>query len=130
MIAQFFHREVVVGEKVKLGVGLLLLAGCGVWLSFYYGTKPKPGEPVAHLQPLACAACGAAYAGEAGALPTKCQKCGKNEAYRALKCRNCNTLFPLVRAEGSFADKAGVKCTKCGKSSFTTEISSDELQKP
>jgi DNA-directed RNA polymerase subunit RPC12/RpoP len=118
-----------VNDKVKIGVALLLLVGAGAWLSFYYGTKPKPGEPVRVVQPLACAACSAAYAGEAGGLPAVCEKCGKKEAYRALKCRGCNAIFPLVRASDSFAGQSDIKCTKCGKSSFS-EVSPNDLQKP
>ena len=117
-------------DKVKLGVALALLVGSGIWLSMYYATKSKPGDPVEHTQPLACAACGAAYAGDAGVLPTTCQKCSKKEAYRALKCLGCKAIFPLVRASESFGDQAAVKCTKCGKSKYTTEVSPNDLQSP
>lgn len=122
-----YIREIVVSDKVKVGVALLLLVGSGVWMAYYYTSKPVAGDTVEHTQPLACAACGAAYAGEAGTLPATCEKCGKKEAYRALKCRGCNAIFPLIRSAEAFVEKAGIKCNKCGKSNFT-EVSPNDLK--
>jgi DNA-directed RNA polymerase subunit RPC12/RpoP len=118
-----------VNEKTKLGAAFLVLLGCGLWLSYYYGTKPKKGESVANMQPLACASCGAVFATEAGELPVECAKCGKKDAHRALKCNECKTIFPLVRSAESFVQPAGTKCTKCGKSNFTAEVSPDDIPK-
>lgn len=115
-------------DGAKLGAAFLLLLGCGLWLSYYYGTKPKKGEPVANLQPLACAACEAVFAAEAGELPIACIKCGKKEAHRAIKCRDCKAISPLVRTPESFVAPGGTKCRKCGKSRFT-EVSPDDIPK-
>ena len=116
-------------DTVKLGAAFLVLLGCGLWLTYYYGTKPEKGETVAHMQPLACAACGAVYAAEAGEPPVECAKCRKKEAYRAVKCLSCKAIFPLVRTSGSFSQPGGTKCTKCGKSKYTDEVTPNDIPK-
>ena len=115
-------------QTVKLVVAFIVLLGCGLWLTYYYGTKAKKGEPVENLQPLACASCGAVFAKEAGQLPVDCIKCGKKDAHRALKCRECKAVFPYIRTAENFGQAGGVKCNKCGKSKFT-EVSPDDIPK-
>ena len=115
-------------DGVKLGAAFLVLLGCGLWLSYYYGSKPKKGETVAHMQPLACAACGAVFAMEAGDPPVTCIKCGKKDAHLALKCRECKNIYPFVRTAENFGQPGSTKCNKCGKSKFT-EVSPDDIPK-
>ena len=111
-----------------MGAAFLVLLGCGLWLTFYYGTKPKKGETVAHMQPLACASCGAVFAMEAGEPPVTCIKCSKKDAHFAIKCLACKNIYPLVRTPESFGKPGSTKCPKCGKSKFT-EVSPNDIPK-
>lgn len=115
----------------KVVACLAVIAGCASWLFYYQASQPAPGEPVRHRAPVSCASCGQAYDGFLGAEPSKCVKCGEKSAWRALKCTNkgCGAIFPRIK-DGS-ADEDGRepvnKCTKCGKSWYTAELTLEDL---
>ncbi|MFN0136285.1 MAG: hypothetical protein ACKVS9_09235 [Phycisphaerae bacterium] len=112
-------------KHVQTGVMLALIAGCGLWLTYYYKSQPEPGEPVAVRMPLACTACGKAYVSSVGRQPAKCLECGKDAAWRCRKCKACGTFVPLVKADG--ADKPTAECSKCKKKTSLIEVGANEL---
>lgn len=114
-------------KVIKAVAALALIVGCVVWLLSYYSSRPEPGEPVAMRFPLACSACGKAYIGMLGKQPAKCHYCSQTAVWRAVKCRDCGTVYPFIR-EDDGAVKAA--CTKCKKTNFTEGIAPDELPEP
>ena len=111
---------------------ILVIVGSLSWLTWFYASQPEPGEPIAHMMPVACDACGAAYGAMVGKQPAKCIKCGKKAAWRAFKCLNadCKTIFPYKGAGKSIEDQPPAQCPKCGGSRCTPEISPDEIEMP
>jgi DNA-directed RNA polymerase subunit RPC12/RpoP len=108
---------------------IIVIIAAGVRLVWYFGSRPKPGEPVAHLMPVACAACGETYADTIGSQPAKCRFCGAKAVWRAVQCRDCGTVFPLIR-DPSQPDPTDLgRCPKCG-SRRTGEVDPDAIREP
>ena len=98
-------------------------------LLWYFGSRPEPGEPVAHLMPAACAACGKAYQDTIANQPAKCRFCGAETVWRAAQCRDCGTVFPLIRDPSRLDPGELGRCPKCG-SRRTGEVSPDAIAQP
>lgn len=112
-------------KHLKTGILVALIAGCGVWLLYYYKSQPDAGEPVAVRLPIACASCGSAYVSSLGKQPAICKDCGKETAWRCRKCKACGTFVPLIKLEGK-SQPTG-ECGKCKKKTPLVEVGADEL---
>ncbi len=108
---------------------IIIIVAALARLLWYYGSRPEPGEPVAHLMPAACAACGKTYRDTIGAQPAKCRFCETKAVWRAVQCRDCGTVFPLIRDPSQLDPGELGRCTKCG-SRRTGEVSPDAIPKP
>lgn len=116
----------------KTAQWILVLALFGaVGAAFFIGREPArtPGEPVAHLMPLACEACGKAYGAKASLLPVKCRFCGEPRAWRARKCykKGCGQIFPWIEANTQDGLPAPMQCPKCG-SKRVGEVPGSDVQ--
>jgi len=43
-------------------------------------------------------------------IPMKCEKCGKDECFRAFKCKKCNEIFVIETPRDALVKT----CSKCG----------------
>jgi predicted RNA-binding Zn-ribbon protein involved in translation (DUF1610 family) len=116
------------GWKSPAGIaaGLVILAAVG-FIYYDQRSQPLPGEPEKSMLPLACQSCGKAWATMAGAQPVKCPFCNQRAGWRALKCRECETIFPCVKTDG-LPPAEGYSCSKCGAVKGR-EVGGDEIEK-
>lgn len=63
--------------------------------------------------------------------PFKCKYCQKMTAYRAVRCLNCDTIFPFVFREDPTkpeSEELEVRCPECGYNKSDLVQSMDELK--
>lgn len=113
-------NEGVFVQALKLGLAILVILGCGLYLTYWQANKPQPGAEVPNLKPLMCAACGEKYIARVGDEPVACRKCGAKSVWRAQECLKCKEIFPKVRNDAAGSDnQAPVACPKCGSTQMT-----------
>jgi DNA-directed RNA polymerase subunit RPC12/RpoP len=115
-------------KAVWLVVALVVIVGSLAFLMHYYSSQPEPGERVAHMAPVKCAACGKVYAMMLSTEPAECRYCGEVAVWRAQQCAKCGEIIPVIGGS-SFGSAAALKCPKCGCTSFT-EVSPDAVSEP
>lgn len=114
----------------KLVLALLLFAGSGVWLFYYYRSQPAPGETVMHRAPVACEGCGKAYDGEIGDQPGVCHFCRERKLWKAHKCLQCKSVVPIVQTPGGDGGVVYSRvCPKCGGKRFG-EVQVEDVSPP
>lgn len=102
-------------QALKPVLAILVIIGCGIYLTYWQGSKSKPGAEVPNNKPLMCAACGEKYIAKVGDLPVACRKCHKQEVWRAGECGKCQEIFPRIRDVAAGPDnQVEEKCPKCG----------------
>lgn len=115
-------------STAKTIITLVLLVGVIAAASYFAVKRSKPDEEkLGYTAVLMCSnpECGKAYEGRivAGTPPPfVCKYCGKKTAYRAMRCVDCGTIFPLIVQEDPTKPESEEirtqECPECGSIDF------------